>query len=85
MAKKSSKSENVERKASQKAYENFVATWNKSDSKAAVAAELGLSDGMVSSWSHKLRKGGVPLKKFARGSRIDFETLKEIGKKTLKS
>ena len=84
MAKKSIKNGNIERRASQEAYEQFVAVWNKSDSKAAVAAELGLSDGMISSWSFKLRKGGVPLKKFARGSRIDFDALKEIGKKTLK-
>jgi biotin operon repressor len=58
----------------------FLEAWEGSDSTAEVAEKLGVTKTTVQGKASRLRKAGVPLKRFARGfggAVIDLDTLQK--------
>lgn len=56
----------------------FVKIWQTSNSVKEVAEKLGISEPTAWSRGNKLRKAGVPLKKFSRASTLDIDELKRL-------
>ena len=61
----------------------FVQVWQSSNSVREVAEQMQMSESTASNWATKLRKQGVPLRKYkATGEKLDIEALKAIVEKS---
>ncbi|MDP3768191.1 MAG: hypothetical protein Q8S13_09260 [Dehalococcoidia bacterium] len=61
--------------------EHFVAAWQEASSLADFAAQTGIAGARASQRAAALRRAGVPLKRFKKGTQIDVERLSAIARR----
>lgn len=66
--------------------EDFVKTWQTSNSVSEVAEKLGRTPTSIITRAKKFRKRNIPLKFFERGTRaLDIEALQKLAQETAQS
>jgi len=58
--------------------EDFVRAWQVSSNVSEVATRTGLSKVACTGRAQQMRKHNVPLKKFGRATKVDYDAMREL-------